>query len=64
MICSSIKHNPKSPKGILKKPKPRQLETELDVILKQHELSRRAAQSADYLVRFQNKHKKCHKKAS
>jgi hypothetical protein len=60
-VCSSTKHDPKSPNGILKKPKPRQLKTELDVILKQCELSPRAAQSADYLVRFQNKHKKCRK---
>ena len=58
-VCSSTKYNPKSPNGILKKPKPRQLETELDIILRQCELSPRAAQSADYLVRFQNKHKKC-----
>jgi hypothetical protein len=60
-VCSSMKSNLKSPNGILKKPKPRQLETELDVILRQCELSPRAAQSADYLVRFQNKHEKCRK---
>jgi hypothetical protein len=60
-VCSSTKHNPNSPNGILKKPKPRQLKTELDVIQKQRELSPTAAQSADYLVRFQNKHEKCHK---
>jgi hypothetical protein len=60
-VCSSTKHNPNSPNGILKRPKPRRLETELDVILKQHELSPRAAQSADYLVRFQNKHEECRK---
>jgi hypothetical protein len=60
-VCSSTKHHPNSPNGILKKLKPRQLETELDVILKQRELSPRAAQSADYLVRFQNKHEKCRK---
>jgi hypothetical protein len=60
-VCSSTKHDPNSPNGILKKPKTRQLETELDVILKQRELSPRAAQSADYLVQFQNKHEKLHK---
>jgi hypothetical protein len=58
-VCSSTKYDPKSPNGILKNPKPRQLEMELNIILKQRELSPRAAQSADYLVRFQNKHKKC-----
>jgi hypothetical protein len=57
-VCSSTKYNPKSPNGILKKPKPRRLKTALDVILKQCDLSPRAAQSADYLVRFQNKHEK------
>ncbi len=57
-VCSSMKSNPKHPNGILKKPKPRWLETELDVILRQLELSPRAAQSADSLVRFQNKHEK------
>jgi hypothetical protein len=57
-VCSSMKSDPKHPNGILKKLKPRQLETELDVILRQCDLSPRAAQSADYLVRFQNKHEK------
>ncbi len=57
-VCSSMKSNPKHPNGILKKPKPRWLETELDIILRQLELSPRAAQSADSLVRFQNKHEK------
>jgi hypothetical protein len=61
-VHSSTKYDPKSPNGILKKLKPRwQLETELDAILRQCKLNPRAAQSADYLVRFQNKHKKYHK---
>ncbi len=37
-VCSSTKYDPKSPNGILKNPKPRQLEMELNIILKQREL--------------------------
>jgi hypothetical protein len=55
------KDNSKSPKGIPKKPKPRQIKTELDVIQRQHKLSHRAAQLAEYLVRFQKKTLKHHK---
>jgi hypothetical protein len=53
-----MKSNLKHPNRIPKKPKPRQMETELDIILRQCELSPRAAQSADYLIRFQHKHEK------
>jgi hypothetical protein len=48
-VCNSTEYNFKSPDGIQKKPKPKRLETGFDVILKQRELSPRAAQSANYL---------------
>jgi hypothetical protein len=61
-VCTIGKDGSKSPKGIPKRPKPRQIQTELDVFQPQFKLSPRDAQSADYFVRFQNKHEKCHKR--